>query len=123
VNTLSQDPARRCKPVSEWPEGDQQRRAEALEQGTLLEDGGALASHSRSSLRGLDSGYGRWLQWLDNVGELDAAAPPASRVIRKRTAKYAETLLNMNGTGTVMERLRSLFYMCRALDPEQQSPY
>jgi integrase/recombinase XerD len=123
TNILARDPARRCKPESEWPEGDRDRRAQALIGGDVIEGGGSLADYSVTSIKRLDSSYGRWLQWLDTHGELDPAASPAARVTRQRAAAYTDDLLTVNGTRTVTERLEALFYMCRALDHDCALPW
>ena len=115
---LGRDPTRRCKRVSEWPEGDRVRRTQALMSGDVIEEGGSLADYSVWSIRCFDAGYGRWLQWLDiQRDELDPAASPAARVTRQRVAAYVEDLLQFNGTKTIMGRLNELYHMCRALDP------
>ena len=97
---LGRDPGRRCKPVNEWPPGDRLRRMQALVGGDVLEEGGLLANYSLPYLRRLDSGYGRWLQWLDMQGYLDMLDSPATRVTRQRVAEYTLNLRRSNSTKT-----------------------
>jgi integrase/recombinase XerD len=120
---LGRDPARRCKQVSEWPEGDRMRRAQALVGGDVIEAGGSLADYSIRSIRCFDAGYGRWLQWLDQRGELNPTASPATRATRQRVAAYTADLLKVNSTKTTMGRLNELYYMCRGLDPGHPLPW
>jgi len=117
------NPAHRCMRVCEWPEGDRTRRAQALVNGGVIEQGGALSHYAATSLRRLDSTYGRWMQWLQLRAELDPAASPAARVTRQRASDFVRDSLGVNNKRTVMEQIRSLYDMCRALDPEHPLPW
>lgn len=123
MNTLMLDPTRRCMRVCEWPEGDRARRAQALASGDVLEQGGLLSHYAIASLRMLDASYGRWLQWLQVRKELDPGASPGARVTRQRASDYVRHLLQVNSKLTVIERIQSLYQMCRAIDPEHPLPW
>jgi integrase/recombinase XerD len=117
------NPAHRCMRVCEWPEGDRTRRAQALVSGDVIEQGGALSHYAATTLRRLDSAYGRWLQWLRVREELDPDGSPATRVTRQRAGDYVRHLLQVNNKLTVIERIQSLYEMCRAIDPEHPLPW
>jgi len=87
---LHQDPARRCKPIEEWPELDRDRWLASLVPGDLLDEGGSRARCAEPSNLGIVSGYGRWLQWLDYQGELDRATPPGERITPVRVRAYLQ---------------------------------
>jgi integrase/recombinase XerD len=120
---LGRNPARRCKPVREWPAADRALRALALRAGDVIDEGGALACYSHAYIQKLDKGYGRWLQWLDMRGELDPVAAPGSRVTRQRVAAYTNDLRTVNSTMTTMGRLDELYKLCRILDPQHPLPW
>lgn len=114
---LARDPARRCMPLAEWPPQDRALRQKALEEDTDDDGDGALAGYRGATIAFLDTGYGRWLQSLDQHGELDPLASPASRVTPARVARYVRELRRVNSTKTVMGRLSALYYMVLAQDP------
>ena len=109
--------AGRYKPFQEWPENDQVLRARALMPGDVIDGEGPLAAYRSPTLRFCDQGNGRWLQWLDNVGELDPDQSPALRVTPDRIRRHVEDLLRINQPKAAAGRLEGLFYMLRAIDP------
>ena len=95
---LGRDPARRCKRLHEWPAQDRALWEAALQPGDIIEAGGERARFAHHTNRQLAVGYGRWLQWLDHSGELDAAVQPAARISATRVAAYVKALSAYNGT-------------------------
>ena len=115
---LARDPARRCMRVSEWPAQDRALREKALAVGDIIDGGaGVLAAYRGVTVTFLDKGYGRWLQWLLERGDLDPLEPPARRITPDRAADFVKDLLRVNGTKTVIGRLAGIYYMARAQDP------
>ena len=116
---LSRDPARRCKPLNEWPVQDQHLWQAALLPGDIIDPGGARARFAHHSNRKLVVGYGRWLQWLDHAGELDATQPPGARITPARVMAYGAALAGYNGTQTQVSRLEELYQVAEVMDPAQ----
>jgi hypothetical protein len=111
---------RRCTPVDKWPEQDRQSWQAALQPGDLLEEGGCRAERSRYSNREIEKGYGRWLDWLDSGGVLDADIAPGDRITRRRVKAYAKHLEGENASGTVIARLFELKVAAVIMDPERE---
>ncbi|MDN3568488.1 hypothetical protein ACFQY5_15435 [Paeniroseomonas aquatica] len=61
TSVLGRDPARRCRPLAEWPVLDATIWRAALTPGDLLEPGGERAGHASGSNHAAEGGYGRWL--------------------------------------------------------------
>jgi hypothetical protein len=118
TRALARDPARRCRPVGEWPAADRRLWRAALEPGDVLEPGGARARHSPTSNRNVARSYGHWLGWLGHAGGgLDAAAEPASRITPAAVAGWEATLRGYNGTATRLSRLEDLYQAARVMGP------
>jgi integrase/recombinase XerD len=119
MTTTSPDGAaeRRCKPIEQWPQRDQQGWQAALQAGDLLEEGGCRAGHSRFSNRAMVKGYGRWLAWLDARGLLDDQAVPGDRITPDRVRTYVADLEAENASGTVIARLIELKIMATIMAP------
>jgi integrase/recombinase XerD len=113
----SREIERRCKPVEQWPQLDQQYWNAALHPGDLLDEGGCRAGCSPYSNRAMQKGYGRWLAWLDANGFLDVHVAPGDRITRDRVKAYARHLESENASGTVISRLIELKVMAAIMDP------
>jgi len=107
----------RCLPVLAWPEPDQVAWAAALSSGDLLERDGLAAHWSAATRRIIVKGYGRWVAWLTETGQLDSAAPLAARVTPERVAGYASYLRQRNASSTVAARVRDLREALRVMAP------
>ena len=114
---LARDPARRCLPLSEWPEADRRLWKSALVPGDLLDDDGARTRYATISNRKVAKGYGRWLAWLAWTARLDPAEPPAERITPDRVVAYIVDLGHFNGTHTLLSRLEELYQMALVFDP------
>ena len=108
----------RCLPIAEWPAPDASAWAAALEPGEVLEPGGPAAHWSLASRRKTSNGYGRFLGWLDNIGNLDpACACPTERVTQQQAAAYVDHLLARNRGYTVLCRVQELYDAIRVMAP------
>ena len=75
----ARDTARRlCLPLAAWPAVDQACWLAATRHGDLLLDDGPAAHLRPGSLDKHADGYGRWLAWLAEQGELEPADAPAA---------------------------------------------
>lgn len=100
--------ARRCKRVREWPSVDQRLWREATASGGVF-DSGTRADYAPASLSKLAKGYGRWLTWLEESGELEQDVAPADRITMARVQRYARHLADFgNKSSTLANRLREL---------------
>lgn len=100
--------ARRCKRVHEWPSEDQRLWREATASGGVF-DSGIRADYAPASLSKLAKGYGRWLTWLEETGELELDVAPADRITMARVQRYARHLAELgNKSSTLANRLREL---------------
>jgi integrase/recombinase XerD len=105
-------------PVDCWPEADQAAWLAAHRSGDVLDPGGVAAAWSPATRRKTAAGYGRYLFWLAERGELDPAAVPAGRVTRERLASYLADLRRDNRGHTIQNRIQELGDALRALAPE-----
>jgi len=106
-----------CLPVQAWPVPDQVAWAAALSSGDLLEPDGLAAHWSAATRRTIAKGYGRWIAWLTDAGQLDSAAPLAARVAPERIAEYVRHLRQRNASSTVAARVRDLREALRVMAP------
>jgi hypothetical protein len=80
------DPARRCLPVSDWPDADRAAWHAALcTDDPLSFERSTAASWKPATCHKNRRGYGRWLSFLRNSGE-DLLVSLADRVTRERVA-------------------------------------
>ena len=87
------DPACRCTPVREWPALDRTLWAKALEPSDPFEpDVGYARRWAATTLLTIESGYGRWLGWLERSGQLDPSIPPGDRSSADRVRAYLQML-------------------------------
>lgn len=116
---LARDATRRCKKLAEWPDADRALWEASLEPGDIVDPGGARARFAHHSNRKLVAGYGRWLQGLDHVGQLDPGQHPGARITPERVTRYIGALSAHNGTQTLISRLNELHDMALVMDPGQ----
>jgi integrase/recombinase XerD len=111
-------PARRLRPIVEWPEADQAAWAVAMRAGNPFEPGGLAALWAPATRRKTSNGYGRWIVWLDERGDLDTTAAPAARVTRERVLAYQADLRTMYSPHGVHNALQELGDAMRAMAPD-----
>src|SRR6266481_6006184 len=98
------DPSRRCLPPDFWPVHDRVAWDAAKRDGDILQAHGAVARFARHSIRNMEKGYGRWINWLSTKGRLDPGDLPAERVTPASVAEYIADLKTVNASSTVLAR-------------------
>ena len=112
------DPARRCRPVAEWPQTHRHAWTMAVRQGDRLNPGGPASQWAPRSKLKTEKGYGRFLTWLDLRGELDPESPPGTGVTPARIATFIDDLLGQgNTTYTALGRIQELYDALRSMAP------
>src|SRR4051794_16514943 len=87
-----EDPARRCRPVEEWPEADRRAWRAALASVHPLSERRSSAADWVSATRHKNRrGYGRWLTFLLGI-RADFSRPLADRVTPYRIHMYVQEL-------------------------------
>jgi len=109
---------RLCLPVSEWPASDWKAWEAAHQHGGLLDDDGLAANWAPDTSKIIAGGYGRFLSFLAETGELDSSASPAERITRPRVETYIEHLRKRNHSSTVAARILQLVEAARVMAPE-----
>jgi integrase/recombinase XerD len=109
---------RRCMPLGQWPAEDRRLWNEGLHTGGLFEVTGPGAHWSAHSQGKHQRGYGRWLTWLADTGQLDSAAPPGDRVTPGRIAAYLTALEATCAPYTRVSRIQDLHVTLRILAPQ-----
>jgi len=107
----------KCLPIRLWPSADQAAWEAAIHPTDPFESGGIASRWSRATKRKTASGYGRYLYWLRERGELDETANPAARITRERLAAYLDELRKTNRGHTIQTRIQELGDAMRALAP------
>jgi site-specific recombinase XerD len=102
------DMARRCLPVAEWPVPDRDAWAAAHRRGGLLDDDGLAAKWAPPTSKLIADGYGRYLSFLAEAGDLDQTTSPEKRVTRARVEAYVVHLQERNHSSTVAARILQL---------------
>jgi integrase/recombinase XerD len=107
-------------PVALWPKLDREAWEAALRPGDdIFEASGPASRWSPATRRKTQLGYGRFLFFLDQRGELDPDASPTIRVSRERLLDYLAELQHTNRGHTIQNRMQELGDAMRALAPGQ----
>jgi integrase/recombinase XerD len=113
----------RCLPLAEWPSVDREAFEAALRPGGLLLEDGAGAQLRPNTLRRHRKGYGRFLSWLADTQPEIPIGPPspssAPQATKEVVERYAAALRRTNASGTVLERLSSLYVVLRWIAPDR----
>jgi site-specific recombinase XerD len=104
-------------PFDQWPAEDRRLWTEGLRTGGLFEPVGVGARWSVRTQRKRQHSYGRWLTWLDAIGELDSAVPPGDRVTQARVVEYVAALKASCAPYTLVNRIQDLHATLRMLAP------
>lgn len=96
-----------------WPQNDQAAWLLALKEGDPIDPGGLASGWAPLSCLKAETDYGRWLDWLDECGELDPAVDPAARTTKDRVRRYIAHLQSNLSPYTVQSVLQSLGEMLR----------
>lgn len=111
--------ARRCRPLSEWPEPDRAAWAHAHRPKEPTQPGGLAAHWSSQRSRKAAIGYGRFLSWLGNRGWLAPEQPSGDRVTPVQFEAYISDLSLRNRGFTVYRRSRELYDAIRVMAPDR----
>ena len=110
--------SRLCLPVFEWPIRDRQCWDAAHHRGGLLDDDGLAADWAPATSSLIASGYGRFLTFLSETGDLDSSGSPAERITRPWVEAYVAYLREQNHSSTVAARILQLLEAARVMAPD-----
>jgi integrase/recombinase XerD len=117
----------RCLPLEEWPDADRAAFAAALHRGSLLLDDGPGARLRPNTLRRHRKGYGRFLSWLADAHPENPIGPGSPSGARQATKEvvglYVAALSASNASGTVLDRLSSLYVVLGWIAPDEDRPW
>jgi integrase/recombinase XerD len=104
--------------IDNWPHGDRQLWRAASVPASILDEGGAAARCTPSTVRlGLDA-YNAWLKHLDRRGDLPTHERPATRITKSRIQAFIEELRITLADATIAMRLHHLHRMVQVMDGE-----
>jgi integrase/recombinase XerD len=107
----------KCIPIRLWPPADQAAWEAAVRPSDPFESGGIALRWSAATRRKTAAGYGRYLYWLRERGELDETTDPAARITRERLTAYLDELRRTNRGHTIQTRIQELGDAMGALAP------
>ena len=110
----------KCVPIALWPPADRAAWEAAMRPGDPFEEAGIATRWSAATRRKTACGYGRFLFWLLERGELDVTADPAARITHERLTSYLEDLRSANRGHTIHNRIQELGDAMRALAPDHE---
>jgi integrase/recombinase XerD len=108
---------RRCLPLAEWPEPDRVAWPAAHHRGCLLDEDGLAACWAPATSAIFAGGYGRFLSFLAQTGDMAPHESPATRINRARVEAYMAELRERNHSSTVAGRLLQLVRAAAVLAP------
>src|SRR5262249_51701626 len=101
----------------EWPGSDRAAWDAAHRRGGLLDDDGLAVNWRPVTSTIIAGGYGRFLSFLIEIGDLDPSETPATRVTRPRVEAYVAYLRPLNHSSTVAGRVRQLLRAASVMAP------
>jgi integrase/recombinase XerD len=111
-------PLRRCLLVTDWPGPDRAAWATAHRRGSLLDEDGGAADWAPVTSNLIAAGYGRFLSFLVQTGDLHLGESPATRISRARVESYVTELRRIgNHSSTVAARLLQLVRAAAVMAP------
>lgn len=108
-----------CLPIPLWPPAGRAAWEAAMRPRDPFSEGGIASRWSIATQRKTAKGYGRYLCWLKDSGELDETADPAARITRVRLSAYLDDLRIVNRGHTIHNRIQELGDAMRALAPDK----
>jgi integrase/recombinase XerD len=108
-----------CRRVEEWPGVDQALWREAVQEADPFGPGTPGGEWSERSRAKTARGYGRWLSWLSEKGQLDPEQAPGDRVTALAVRAYVADLASINGDFTVVCRVQELYDAIRVMAPDR----
>lgn len=112
-----QHPRRVSWRVAQWPPADRAAWERAQRPGDFLEEGGAAADWRAATTRAVVGAYGRWLAFLAQEGQLDAALAPEARITPATVRCYVDWLQARCAPVTLAGYLAWLSMMAQAMAP------
>ena len=109
----------KCLPIALWPPADRVAWEAAMRPRDPFESDGIATHWSVATRRKTAKGYGRFLCWLKERGELDEAADPIARVTRERLNACLDDLRRTNRGHTIQNRIQELGDAMRVLAPNR----
>jgi len=106
-----------CRHVEEWPAADQAAWHEAVHATDPFGPRTSASEWSERSRAKTARGYGRWLSWLSEKGQLDPKQAPGDRVTAPVVTTYIADLARLNGDFTVLCRIQELYDAIRVMAP------
>jgi hypothetical protein len=108
-----------CLPIALWPRADRAAWEAAMRPRDPFEDEGVGTRWSAATRRKTARGYGRFLFWLRERGELDVTADAAARITHERLMFYLDDLQSANRGHTIQNRIQELGDAMRVLAPDR----
>jgi integrase/recombinase XerD len=105
-------------PLELWPAGDHAAWQAALKPSDVFEPGGVASRWSAATQRKTALGYGRYLFWLQQQGNLDVTLAPARRVERDLVRAYLQELKLTNRGHALHNRIQELGNAMRHSPPK-----
>lgn len=112
------DPARRCMPLSEWPEPHRIAWEAAIAPGDPFTGIGKAAHWSSATRRKVISSYGRYLTYLKRRGALNESSAPGECIQRELLQGYGAELETQVAPVTLAQRFIDLHEALRVMAPE-----
>ena len=110
-------------PYALWPLNDRQAWEAGHRRGGLLDDDGIAVDWADETNKLIITGYGCWLQYLDESGQLDINAHPGQRVSRPLVEDYIARLRSRNHSSTVHARILQLSRSLAVIAPAMKFPW
>jgi integrase len=121
MSKFHKSPKTSSMPVAMWPEQDLRLWNAALAPADPLApgNGGGADRWATSTQKVTANGYGCWLAWLEECGELDRTSAPADRATRDRVRAYHQVLVARGyAPYTVAGRIQQLADALRVMQPD-----
>ncbi len=105
-------------PLALWPPADRAAWQAAMAPGNPFDPGSIASSWSAATRRKTACGYGRFLFWLEERGEVDESVGPSVRITRARLDAYLNEIRRTNRGHTIHSRIQELGDALRAVAPD-----
>lgn len=105
-------------PFNAWPQMDRDMWEALFRQGGLLDDVGALSHLRPTTQQMLETHYGRWLGWLNEVHPDSLLGPPTQRITNDRLSGWLKGLSLLSPTSQCMF-VSSTLWVLKSVDPER----
>lgn len=103
--------------MAHWPPIDRRAWAKAITVEGPLDRLGRASTWAEISLQKVEGGYGRWILWLKQTGNLNPRIGPIARVTPERITAYVIELRSRNTPVTVLGRITDLIHALSFMSP------